>query len=953
MSAAAGGSTQMTAQCSSIPIRGLNAKRIGDYGRGVGGGGRDHPNDGTVFKCTYPRDGGQERQDDQGGSREASLSQRRRPLRPPAPPTKIQDVEYARRIRKSRWQSPYDGGWQSPTRSAPDPERESPVMEVSHHNDSPSQSDFVDLGLKIPRPRVPLLHQNAQVPSDIRRPNPAVILKIVDITFFFIDEQQGGHDGGTIGGGLVIAIRCCLGDCQQRCIDDCLRMGSACVAHTAAPPLCRRAELRDANWTPAVQISYSLRRFTPQMPTAFHQTLLDDPVVITQRKNPTAPRTILDGKLGAILTESPFIITTPNASWIPNPSRTPNEILQIRRDFLYGAEDPLLWPQEDEPSAPYLPCLLRIFPRDGSVDDNLAFLWDSPSQSQHFVEDASFRRGCGHATPGLSRDLEACLSCLEAMFSCVSYPPETMQAFHRHTSIMSVLTQMLRLTPLPLPHFWGMFRSFQRLGRQCVALHTFMELVFPVGSGTLSHNTVAPFREDFVGCFTFDVAVGKRLLQCGIPVWLLRDIEMFEQCRVDSLAPITYAKDILEVSLPTPIVPPLWEGPRRGMGKIKALTSYIERNQGSFVSPLTYALSGAARPQIGLPAASSSSRSTVRPPGRGPQTKVLVYPEHELLPRIFTTWQSVVAKIDESYDLALCVEKPLERYFLPRPDLFTNVNSRPKLFEYLVSWLRIRGIVLSCMGHGQPQAISHKAWRLWLDRCDLEVTVTEGGTNAPRKMKDKEEVMALLAVAREHGSVELPDEGKWKGRIFRSDGLLAERHGREILWEVNELAFRCELAALDERLSTLSSAHERYNRVRRCFPIGLAPLHFADLGQANHGLAHPDWFSRAPFVYALRHVMRFWKLDVVHAARWLTDEQYFKIDEKRGLTEANLDDVEHKLIKIYISSFLAVYGRTPRLPMILSHHPHTEWKQPVYHRMAVGPNGIWMPERESDSLYDY
>ncbi|KAF9020501.1 hypothetical protein BDZ89DRAFT_1164193 [Hymenopellis radicata] len=349
----------------------------------------------------------------------------------------------------------------------------------------------------------------------------------------------------------------------------------------------------------------------------------------------------------------------------------------------------------------------------------------------------------------------------------------------------------------------------------------------------------------------------------------------------------------------------------------------------------------------------SSADSVVADLKSSNESKVLVYPEHELLPRIFTTWQSVVAKIDESYDLALCVEKSLERYFLPRPDLFTNVNSHPKLFEYLVSWLRIHGIVLSCMGHGQPQAISHKVWRLWLDRRDLVVTVMEGGTNAPRKMKDKEEVMALLAVAREHSSVELPDEGKWKGRIFRSDGLLAERHSREILWEVNELAFCCELAALDERLSTLSSARERYNRVRRCFPIGLAPLHFADLGQANHGLAHPDWFSRAPFVYALRHVMQFWKLDVVHAARWLTDEQYFKIDEKRGLTEANLDDVEHKLIKIYISSFLAVYGRTPRLPMILSHHPHTEWKQPVYHRMAVGPNGIWMPERESDSLYDY
>ncbi|KAF9008672.1 hypothetical protein BDZ89DRAFT_1144018 [Hymenopellis radicata] len=99
--------------------------------------------------------------------------------------------------------------------------------------------------------------------------------------------------------------------------------------------------------------------------------------------------------------------------------------------------------------------------------------------------------------------------------------------------------------------------------------------------------------------------------------------------------------------------------------------------------------------------------------------------------------------------------------------------------------------------------------------------------------------------------------------------------------------------------------------------------------------------------------MRFWKIDVVRVARWLTDEEYFKIDEKRGLSPADFEDFEYKVIKIYISAFLTVYGRTPRIPMILSHQPHTEWKKPVYHRMTVGPNGVWMPERESDELYEY
>ncbi|KAF9014664.1 hypothetical protein BDZ89DRAFT_1142112 [Hymenopellis radicata] len=553
---------------------------------------------------------------------------------------------------------------------------------------------------------------------------------------------------------------------------------------------------------------------------AYHKDILANPDWVTAKKNPGQPFSIHDGKFGAVLMESPFIVTTPNATWIPNPSRSPNEILQLRDDYWYGPEDPLLWPQEDVPEAPWLPCLLRNFPKDGSLDNKLAILWDSLSPSQQFHED------------------------------------------------------------------------------------------------------------------------------------LLRDLELVGQFRVDTLLPITYAKDVLVTSLPKSPIPPFWEGPRWGLQKITAITSAIERNQGSFASPANYSLSGAARPQAILPAASSSSRPTARPSTRGSPTKVIAYTTHTLLPAMVSTWLHVANVIDEQEYLQDCINKPAERYFVPRPDLFTNA-SQPKVASYMETWLRLRGIVLGCMGEGEPQALSHRAWQLWLDRGKLEIEVTQGGKTVKRKNKEKDEVDVLISAARKQGPVDLAPEAMWRDRKFDFDGMLGPHHSREILWELNELGFRFEMCMLDSTLTTLASHHEHYNRIRRCFPIGHAPLELADLGQANQGLAHSDWFSRAPFVYALHHVMRFWKNDVVHAARWLTDEQYFKIDEKRGLSPADFEDFEHKVIKIYISSFLTVYGRTPRIPMILSHQPHTKWKQPVYHRMAVGPNGVWMPERESDSLYNY
>ncbi|KAF8997934.1 hypothetical protein BDZ89DRAFT_1138565 [Hymenopellis radicata] len=686
--------------------------------------------------------------------------------------------------------------------------------------------------------------------------------------------------------------------------------------------------------------------------TAYHKDLLADPDRVTALKNPDKAITIIDGKFGAVLTESPFIITTPNASWIPNPSRHPNEILQIRSDYLYGPEDYLLWPQEDVPEARWLPCLLRVFPQDGSLDDKLTILWDSLSPSQQFREDTNFRRGFGSATSLFAQDLEDCISVLDSTFSSSKFPPQTMEIVHRHTTTMSVISQTLRLTPLSLSRFSQQIRAFQRLGRQCVALNTFTTLVVPAAEGKVSHLDNRRFCEDYVGCFTFDVALGALLLRCGIPVWLLRDLSLVGHCRVDKLLPITYAKDMVVTSLPRPPVAPMWEGPRRGPGKIGALTSAIERNQGSFLSPANYSISGAARPQAILPAPSSSSRQTARPSTRGSPTKVMAYPTHTLLPAMASTWLHVAKVIDEQEYLQYCINKPAERYFVPRPDLFTNAL-QPKVASYLETWLRLRGIVLGCMSEGEPQALSHRAWRLWLDRGALEIEVTQGGKTVQRKNREKDEVDVLISAARKQGPVELAGEVMWKGRKFEFDGMVGPRHCREILWELNELGFRFEMCMLDSTLSTLASPRERYNRIRRCFPISHAPLELADLGQANQGLAHSDWFSRAPFVYALRHVMRFWRIDVVRAARWLTDEEYFKIDEKRGLSPADFEDFEYKVIKIYISAFLTVYGRTPRIPMILSHQPVTEWKKPVYHRMAVGPNGVWMPERESDELYEY
>ncbi|KAF9008673.1 hypothetical protein BDZ89DRAFT_1144019 [Hymenopellis radicata] len=519
--------------------------------------------------------------------------------------------------------------------------------------------------------------------------------------------------------------------------------------------------------------------------TAYHKDLLADPDCVTALKNSDKAITIIDGKFGIILTESPFIVTTPNALWIPNPSRHLNEILQIRSDYLYGPEDYLLWPQEDVPEARWLPCLLRIFPQDGSLNDKLTILWDSLSPSQQFREDTNFCRGFG----------------LHIFF--LQIPPQTMKIVHRHTMTMSIINS----------HFSAPWLTV------CSPEHVHDTGRSRAAEGKVSHLNNRRFCEDYVGCFTFDVALGALLLRCRIPVWLLRDLSLVGHCRVDKLLPITYAKDMVVTSLPKPPVAPMWEG--------------------FFLSPTNYSISGAACPQAILPAPSSSSRQTARPSTRGSPTKVIAYPTHTLLPAMVPTWLHVANVIDEQEYLQYCINKPVEQYFVPRPDLFTNAL-QPKVASYLETWLRLRGIVLGCMSEGEPQALSHRAWRLWLDRGALEIEVMQGGKTVKRKNKEKDEVDVLISAARKQGPVELAGEAMWKGRKFEVDGMVGPRHCREILWELNELRFRFEMCMLDSTLSTLASPRERYNRIRCCFPISHAPLKLTDLGQANQGLAHSD-----------------------------------------------------------------------------------------------------------------
>ncbi|KAK0485580.1 hypothetical protein EDD18DRAFT_1058452, partial [Armillaria luteobubalina] len=118
---------------------------------------------------------------------------------------------------------------------------------------------------------------------------------------------------------------------------------------------------------------------------------------------------------------------------------------------------------------------------------------------------------------------------------------------------------------------------------------------------------------------------------------------------------------------------------------------------------------------------------------------------------------------------------------------------------------------------------------------------------------------------------------------------------QEIAWELAELNFRFELLTLDARVATNGGNHEL---LLHCLPHGLTTTFVAvDVGSANHGLGHPTWQERAPYIFLLMNVMRSWRAcpDLIQR-------------NKTSYTETEFDDMERCIIIFYVESFFHFFG---------------------------------------------
>jgi len=151
----------------------------------------------------------------------------------------------------------------------------------------------------------------------------------------------------------------------------------------------------------------------------------------------------------------------------------------------------------------------------------------------------------------------------------------------------------------------------------------------------------------------------------------------------------------------------------------------------------------------------------------------------------------------------------------------------------------------------------------------------------------------------------------WNGIDFDA---LGDRHFEEVLWELAELNFWFELAALDGRMSGLVS--DRYHCVTACFPDAAETesLLVVKLECADQGLGSSNWEQRARYLHVLKRLMMGWTACTLPEI----------IKKEQIIWKASeLDLLEEAVTKIYTQEFYDHFRRAPIVPRCLSHAAQT------------------------------
>ena len=227
-----------------------------------------------------------------------------------------------------------------------------------------------------------------------------------------------------------------------------------------------------------------------------------------------------------------WVVTSPNASFIPAPFIGQVQVA-LRRDYRYGLQDPVQWPQLLVKDFEYLSVVLRA-----SNDGAIAPVWWSPVHA-----DFDLLEGSVIKCLGLLRGNRIAPLCrlVEQLSSMISSHP-----LNGHPTLVR-LDVAMRHARDHLQHFPCTWRDaclqVRQVQRYWLMARAFLD--YHALTSNPAHTQAA--KEQYVGAFSTDPSQVQTLFCAGIPVWWLRmDATILADTRVRAVIMLTELTEICQ-----------------------------------------------------------------------------------------------------------------------------------------------------------------------------------------------------------------------------------------------------------------------------------------------------------------------------------------------------------------------------------------------------------------------
>ncbi|KAJ7898784.1 hypothetical protein B0H13DRAFT_804646 [Mycena leptocephala] len=664
-------------------------------------------------------------------------------------------------------------------------------------------------------------------------------------------------------------------------------------------------------------------------PTAI--ALREAPKTLLRNRNPDAVLGIRDSKLAAVIEEGSYFVTTPNAENILAPPSGAIRSLLLRRDGLWGDDDPIRWPQIFSPSY----CHFSAIPSRPQTTDSeeankgILALWYNPTR-EHLICPVSGRsilRGCGNLPCFILEQLRGALKHVQKQF----------EAFLESDKIPPLLPHLMqtavhaftRLEVLPVGYMELLLtvRALQRSLLEAIAIMDYKQIYQPRIEGLSRRDAVGVDLR--MGAFTADLRTVEDHLAAGLKVWFIQPSSAFRYQNILRIAPLIFPETMIEMTLVSAATPPTFIG--NNLKKFDCI-HHLTRKIGHTPDPFNPAMESTAGPSRNASHSRSDRTHRAAPYSNRKESAKIINshaagrdkfkPVHSpYMPDYIPGWKSALSSVNSHRSSH--PRSPADgKYMFPDVALFCTAASDDRKARYFATWTYMRtALIYRVFGPTatavSAEPLSSQDWRdilngslFKLDAGSHDQAMATSRRGKPKVTKTRAKVLNLENLLRPC----LQQSGSSLDLSHLPELVLpTANQARACLWEISELNFRLEFIALDKRLHVPQSPgpEAREQLIYPCFPGWTAAgfsLVDCDLRYAKQGLAAQDWKEKLTFLLRLNTVMRSWaEYDASHVHISILDRY----------DEAGVSALEFKLARFYTQSFFESFGRPATIPMAL------------------------------------